>query len=186
MRINLIRHGKTRGNAEKRYIGRTDEPLSAEGISELEAISYPPCSRLVVSPMKRCIMTADIIYPRMEKLICPDFAEIDFGRFEGKNYLELSGDADYQKWIDSGGTLPFPAGEDIRDFKRRCIDGFNKLRQQLPHEAVVSMVVHGGTIMALLEHFLLPSTDYYDNQCANGHGFIVEHDGNHMRRIADI
>ena len=31
MQALLIRHGKTPGNEERRYIGRTDEPLSARG-----------------------------------------------------------------------------------------------------------------------------------------------------------
>ena len=31
MRIDLIRHGMTRGNEERRYIGITDEPLSERG-----------------------------------------------------------------------------------------------------------------------------------------------------------
>lgn len=35
MIVYLIRHGKTKGNLEKRYVGRTDEELSEEGIREL-------------------------------------------------------------------------------------------------------------------------------------------------------
>lgn len=186
MIINLIRHGKTKGNAEKRYIGVTDEPLSREGMSELTETAYPQCDILVVSPMKRCIMTADIIYPHMEKRICSDFTEIDFGRFEGKNYLELSGDEDYQKWIDSGGILPFPEGEDASDFRQRCVSGFMKLYEELPRESVISMIIHGGTIMSLLERFSDPPSGYYDNQCPNGHGYTVDFDGISMRRIAEI
>ena len=186
MILNLIRHGKTQGNAEKRYIGRTDEPLSDEGSSELRNICYPPCDILAASPMKRCLMTADIIYPDMEKLICPELIEIDFGRFEGKNYIELSGDEDYQKWIESGGTLPFPDGEDVNSFKKRCIDGFIRLYNELPHDCKLSLIVHGGTIMSLMERFLLPPCSYYDNQCGNGHGYIVDFDGEHMRRIGEI
>ena len=35
LRVDLIRHGQTGGNAEKRYVGRTDEPLCPEGILKL-------------------------------------------------------------------------------------------------------------------------------------------------------
>ena len=35
MDIYLIRHGKTVGNREGRYIGSTDEPLSSDGRREL-------------------------------------------------------------------------------------------------------------------------------------------------------
>ncbi|MBQ2202679.1 MAG: histidine phosphatase family protein, partial [Clostridia bacterium] len=31
MRIKLIRHGTTAGNAARRYVGKTDEPLCPEG-----------------------------------------------------------------------------------------------------------------------------------------------------------
>ena len=186
MIINLIRHGKTKGNSQKRYIGRTDEPLCEAGISELNNICYPPCDVLAVSPMKRCIMTADVIYPHMEMIICPELTEIDFGSFEGKNYIELSENADYQNWIDSGGTLPFPGGEDLTSFKNRSIDGFMKLYSELPKNCKLSLIVHGGTIMSLMEHFSFPASSYYDNQCGNGHGFIVDFDGKSMRRTGEI
>ena len=35
MKLIFIRHGKTAGNLERRYIGRTDEPLCDEGIAEI-------------------------------------------------------------------------------------------------------------------------------------------------------
>ena len=186
MRLNLIRHGMTKGNEEKRYIGRTDEPLSEAGIAELRKIRYPECSELIVSPMKRCIMTAEIIYPHMSMKLCPEFAEIDFGKFEGRNYLELSDDPDYRKWIDSGGSLPFPGGEDIIDFKRRCICEFENICEEISADSVVSLIVHGGTIMSIMEKYLFPPCSYYDNQCGNGHGFIVDFDGVNMRRISEI
>ena len=34
-RIDLIRHGRTKGNEERRYVGRTDEGLSPAGRQEL-------------------------------------------------------------------------------------------------------------------------------------------------------
>ena len=40
MELYLIRHGKTKGNGEGRYIGSTDEPLSAEGRRELTEVLW--------------------------------------------------------------------------------------------------------------------------------------------------
>ena len=68
MRILFIRHGLTEGNLTKKYIGSTDQPLCSEGISELKKKSFERCSLLVCSPMKRCIQTADIIFPGQEKI----------------------------------------------------------------------------------------------------------------------
>lgn len=109
MKINFIRHGLTKSNAEKRYISRTDEGLSDAGRKQLEK-PYPDCDIVVCSLMKRCLETTKLIYPDKNIITDNDLTECDFGSFEGKNYDELNGDEYYQKWIDSGGTLPFPDG----------------------------------------------------------------------------
>ena len=94
MKIVLIRHGATKGNLEKRYIGRTDEDLCGEGIKKLKedtcAGIYPPAQAVFSSPMKRCLSTAECIYPVQTPQIVWDFRECDFGLFEGKNYKELA------------------------------------------------------------------------------------------------
>ncbi len=115
MEIYLIRHGKTRGNLEGRYIGSTDEPLCPQGRSELAERKnkgiFPPVAYVFSSPLKRCLETAKIFFP--DRKVCPidGLRECDFGDFENKNYQELAEDFRYQRWIDSNGTLPFPAGE---------------------------------------------------------------------------
>ena len=177
MRIDFIRHGKTAGNEELRYVGRTDEALSFSGISELVNINYPPCGILISSPMKRCIQTAQLIFPDKEPIICDELRECDFGDFEGRNYLELSMDSRYQRWIDSGGEDAFPNGESPDEFKKRCIDGFLECVKDVSDDGVVTFMVHGGTIMAVLEHFAQPHRSYYDWHIANGHGYITEFDG---------
>lgn len=178
MKINFIRHGKTVGNLEKRYIGRTDEPLCAEGIEEIKNIKYPSCDVIVSSPMKRCIQTAEIIYPKRTVLIYNDLRECDFGDFEDRNYVELSGNPDYQKWIDSNGTGTFPNGENPYDFRRRCTETFLKAVGRCSvvyYGKNITFVVHGGTIMSVMAKFAVPKRDYYDFQVENGHGFVTEY-----------
>ena len=91
------------GTIEKRYIGTTDEPLCDTGTAQIQeymsAGCYPKVQALYVSPLKRCSQTAAFIYPDMKQIIVQDFRECDFGKFEGKNYKELTGDEYYQKWI---------------------------------------------------------------------------------------
>ena len=132
--VYLIRHGATNANREHRYLGRTEEPLSEEGREELKAFQrqglYPePASlqALFVSPMERCRETAELLFGDYEQYIIPEFREMDFGLFEGKNYQDLQGDARYQAWIDSNGTLPFPEGESREDFIARCRRGFEEM-----------------------------------------------------------
>ena len=73
--------------------------------------------------MLRCRQTKEIIYGDQSCQIIEKWKEINFGNFEGKTYLELNGNKDYQRWIDSGGTLPFPDGESREEFILRCRAG---------------------------------------------------------------
>ena len=183
MRIYFIRHGMTAGNLEKRYIGRTDEPLCDEGRKQTASNSLPRCELLVCSPMKRCTETAEILFPAQEPLICEALRECDFGDFEGKNYAELSGDERYQRWIDSGGTLPFPNGESPDDFRERCRTAFSQIMEGYRTAESAAFVVHGGTIMAVLSRYAVPHREYFDWQCANGHGYCGVYDG---EKITDL
>lgn len=182
MELLLIRHGRTAGNEAHRYIGSTEEPLSAAGIRALltakEQGKYPPADLLLVSPMERCIQTAELLYGgAAEQRIIPELREMDFGLFEGKNYKELSEDAAlsplYQQWIDSGGEQAFPEGESRDGFIRRVTQGFLQAVQELPPDKysgeIIACVVHGGTIMAILSAF--GPGEYYDYQLGNGEGY---------------
>ena len=131
IKLVFIRHGATKANKEHRYLGTTDESLSLEGVRALEkekcAGSYPDVDYLMSSPMKRCLETAEILYPYKEPIIIPEWMEMDFGAFEGKNYLDLQDDERYQAWIDSDGMLPFPEGESRKMFIKRCEQGLYRM-----------------------------------------------------------
>lgn len=171
----LLRHGATKGNAEKRYIGRkTDEPLSEEGAAEISCVKDVAEESLVfTSPLLRARQTADIMFPSLRKIVIEDLSETDFGRFEGKNYKELSGDADYQRFIDSEGTIAFPEGESPEDFKRRSFKGFEDSIKKAGELNCRELwiVAHGGTIMSVLSQ--LTGKNYYDFMCPCGKGFEI-------------
>lgn len=179
MKWVLIRHGQTQGNIEHRYIGcGTDEPLCAQGIEMLKRRVYPSVQRVFASPMKRCRETAAMLYPDIQPEIIEDFRECDFGAFENKSYQELDGRADYQAWIDSGGELPFPGGESRAAFALRCANAFEVLTRRNIREDC-ALVVHGGTIMAIMERFAVPKGSYYDFQVPNGAGYVLHEDGSY-------
>ena len=180
--ILLIRHGITISNKEHRYLGRTDEALSEEGkdalLKQKNENNYPEIELLFTSPMKRCIETAKLLYPDLQPMIVPEWEEIDFGAFEGKNYQDLKDDVRYQEWIDSNGTLPFPEGESRENFIKRCEGGFQKVlesckdlseRQNQGKQKKIGAIVHGGVIMALLSTYY--GGEYFDYQVPNGEGY---------------
>ena len=117
-------------------------------------------------------------FPGKKLNIIDELAECDFGEFENKNYQELDGNEHYQSWIDSGGLLPFPGGESREEFKRRNVTGFQKavngcLRNGI---SLAALVVHGGTIMNVMEEYADEDRSFYDWHVQNGKGYEVEID----------
>ncbi|MCM1049747.1 MAG: histidine phosphatase family protein [Clostridiales bacterium] len=192
----LIRHGATKANEEHRYLGKTNEPLAEKGREILKSYKakklYPDVDYLFSSPMRRCIDTAKIIYPSLTPIVIPEWEEIDFGRFEYKNYEELKNDAQYQKWIDSQGVLDFPEGERRADFMQRCKSGFIKMCNELNKAAVkdgkkdimAGMVVHGGTIMSIMS--LYAGGNYFDYQVLNGRGYVCSMENINGGEMLDV
>lgn len=171
----MIRHGATKGNMEYRYVGSTDEGLLLESVASLRKKTMPKVDEVYVSPMKRCRETARILYGEQRQIVVDAFRECDFGRFEYCNYKELNGDAAYQRFIDTMGKCGFPGGEDRKAFQERCVKEFDKIvRSKESHKDAVAMVVHGGTIMAVLDHYSQPHKEYYEWRIENESGFVME------------
>ena len=182
MELILIRHLKTPGNEKRQYIGSTEEDLSEQEVlnfkQKYKIDSYPQVEQVIVSPMKRCIQTAELIYPKNQITQEELLKECDFGIFEGKTYEDLKDRAEYQAWLDSGGTIAFPEGEEQKEFRSRCVRGMLRQVDRLCKENVESaaFVVHGGTIMAVMEAFSEEKKSYYDWQVGNGEGVLGKMD----------
>ena len=112
-------------------------------------------------------------FPGSGQVVCDKMRECDFGLFEGKNYQELTGNPKYQSWIDSGGTKAFPGGEDPMEFRKRCVCGFEEMMEKMikGKRKKIAFVVHGGTIMSVMEAFDPEKKEFYHWQVKNGKGF---------------
>lgn len=189
----FIRHGYTSSNLAGKYLGKTDEELSKAGITELKnnlASKYDFVNqghvRFFFGPMKRCRQTAqalnnDVIWETVE-----EFTEIDFGDFEGLSYKELSGNDNYQKWIDSNGEIPFPNGEAKDNFIERSMKGFTKIKNLITENEKVCCVLHGGNIMAILSS--ITKEEYYSFQVKPGRGYhcLIDIDKLELIEIEEI
>ncbi len=171
----LIRHGMTEGNRYGRYIGVTDEPLCEKGREFLQNMSYPAPQAVYISPLVRCRETARILFPDHSLHTVEELAECDFGDFENKNYQELAGNPDYQEWIESGGMLPFPNGESREAFRRRNLKGFQKAAAGCIRNGIfrAALVIHGGTIMNIMEEYADVHRPFYEWHVKNGGGYRV-------------
>lgn len=188
MKVYFIRHFATRGNLEGRYVGRTDEgiqPVCKQDLSRIaDWTNHTKRPDIIYSsPMKRCQETCELFFPKQSYVTIPDLREIDFGEFEYKSYEELNGNTEYQHFIDSNGRIPFPKAENTLEFRKRCVNAFRGIIKEARKKDYkkIALVVHGGTIMAILEAFSNPHQDYFSWQVQNGSGYIgrieEEHEG---------
>lgn len=197
LNLFLFRHGSTQGNLDGRYAGSTDEDLCDIGIDEVnksrnlllagnnveaslfKKFQMKGCA-IFVSPMKRALHTADILFPSAEKIVIDDFAEMRFGLFENRSAEEMSKDSFigplYKAWVDGNciGKCPGDNGESKEEFSNRVCSAFENLCISLKNEHNLKdgdnlvIVSHGGTIMALLERFSKEKKNYFEWRTAHG------------------
>lgn len=175
MSLLLFRHGKTQWNQEGRYLGRTDQPLCPQGRDELIAWRGAAPRAVYTSPLLRCRQTAQILFPGRELRSVPGWEEMDFGIFEGHTWQELAADPEtgYQAWVDGECQGSIPQGESKDVFCLRVTDAFWRLVQTEELDGT-ALVVHGGTIMALLEVLGEPRQPFYHWHCGNGAGWEAQ------------
>lgn len=170
MKIYLIRHSMTPGNALHRYIGKTDDPLSEEGVRLAESSGGSSTLQSVyVTPLRRTQQTAAILFPNAEQIVVDGLREMDFGVFENRSADEMENDAVYRAWVDADCVPPCPEGESLTGFAARICESFAplilSLREQGAEKAV--FVVHGGTVMSVLQKYARPEMSYFDCMMKN-------------------
>ncbi len=155
-KVYLVRHGEPEEGYTKRFLGRLDPGLSAEGIlqakriaSRVAALSPSACW---TSPLRRASETADIVAQAcgLQPVINDLLLEIDFGLLEGLNFEQAS--ALYPGITDSWQALSsdfsFPEGENFTAFNRRVGQLADQVREA-PDESPL-LVAHGGLLRGLL------------------------------------
>jgi probable phosphoglycerate mutase len=156
----LVRHGDTRQDQIRRYIGRTNLPLNAAGRAQARALQKQmadiPFARIYSSDLRRCLETARIIGgPRgssIRKL--PALREINLGEWDGQTMSGISQrfpEEFHRRGLDLPGFRP-PGGESFEDLQARVVPAFLDVitRTQGP----LLVIAHAGVNRAILCHIL--------------------------------
>lgn len=175
MLVYLLRHGLTEYNAEKRYQGQRDIPLSAQGRAQLRRADIEP-KVVYVSTLQRTQQTARVLFPCAKLVAVDGLKEMNFGSFEGRNYIEMEHDPDYLAWVAANCESQCPDGERKDEFSQRICATFAALvdKALADGEPMLVILAHGGTQMAAMERFALPHRDYYDWCGPNAGGFVLD------------
>ena len=140
MRILLARHGETPWNAEGRYQGQIDIPLSPIGEAQAQALGARLASvditRAVASPLSRAQLTAQLALgaDRAGMLQTePDLQEIAHGEWEGLLASEINekDPSRLKAWREEPDTVLMPGGESLRLVLERSWRGLARAAEGL-------------------------------------------------------
>ncbi len=175
MELILMRHGTTRGNLERRFIGSLDVDVLPQGLelARRVGLTLPAVEHIYRSPLRRCLQTAEQLWPGVEMTVIDELRETDFGPFEGKNHEELKDDPLYQAWLTEQDYSKMPVGESAQQVVERVSRGLARVAEDAARRSFrrVGVVSHGGALMGLLSKYGRPQREYYAWMCPNCGGF---------------
>lgn len=171
MRILLARHGETPWNAEGRYQGQVDIPLSEVGESQARALGARlkavRIDRAIASPLSRARRTAALALgeARAAMLTLDEgLAEIAHGEWEGLLASEIHArDPERMRaWREMPQTVQMPGGESLQEVFERAWPAFARACEGLDDGATVLVVAHDAVNRALLCRVLgMPLSNFW-------------------------
>ena len=160
MRIVLARHGETAWNAEGRYQGQEDIPLSPVGQAQAVSLGLRleslPIDRAVASPLSRARVTAELALGadragRMQ--LDPGLAEINHGSWEGllAGEIHARDPERLRAWREQPDTVRMPdGGESLQDVFDRAWDALARAVDGLTGEQTLLVVAHDAVNRVIL------------------------------------
>jgi len=163
MRILLARHGETPWNAEGRYQGQEDIPLSPVGERQArllgERLRDVRIDRAVSSPLSRAHRTAQLALGEARApMLTTDagFMEIAHGTWEGLLAREIA-ESDPERlraWRDAPDTVQMPGGESLGQVFHRSWEALAASAHGLGDDDTLLVVAHDAVNRVLLCHVL--------------------------------
>ena len=157
LRLLLVRHGETIWNAQQRFQGHSDVPLSEVGRAQALALAATLRSRTIdavyASDLCRATETAEILMKERNLPITqtPALRELAFGRWEGLTYdeIQIAYPAELQAWLADRVHVAPTDGESLAQLEGRVRPIFGQLRREHADETIL-IVSHGGPLQLLL------------------------------------
>jgi broad specificity phosphatase PhoE len=160
VRILLLRHGQSTWNAEGRWQGWADPPLSPAGreqadragaaiATRLATAGGPGVARVVSSDLRRARETAQIVARHLgagEPEVDSGLRERDVGEFSGLTRAEI--EARWPGLLAGPGPHAAPGAEPLEAFTERVLAALRRVTEPWP----VLAVTHGGAIRAVERH----------------------------------
>ena len=153
--VYLARHGESDWNAESRFQGHSDRPLTSLGRQQAETLADELAATAALdaiysSPLRRAFDTAVAVGDRLglEPVAVTDLREVDVGGWTGLSRAEVQErfpDA-FARWLDGGEG--WTDGESYAEMSARVLAAILRIAAAHPGRPVL-VVSHGGPIRAV-------------------------------------
>ncbi len=178
-RLYLIRHGESTWNAERRWQGATDPPLSGAGRAQAlrvgEALRAVPVQAVYSSPLERAMETAAAVAAAHTLTAEPVAAlrEMAFGEWESllSEEVEQRFGPLLREWWKRPEQTRIPGAEPLDAARARVMAALRAIMARHAGERVV-VVAHGGVNkLIVLSTLGAPLSSFWrikqDNACVN-------------------
>jgi alpha-ribazole phosphatase len=194
LHLMLVRHGETEWNAQRRYQGQSDVPLSELGVRQAklvaERLAGHEIDAVYASDLKRARETAQIIVKKNGLNVSsePRLRELKFGILEGLTFDEAQ--IQYPEmiaaWLSDFHQTP-QGGETIEAFHERLVSLLDDLRREHDEQTVL-LVAHGGPLSEILRIVLELSPEkrwYLELENASLSEVLISEDFVSLKRLND-
>ena len=161
MRLYVARHGQTQWNAENKVCGRTDQPLTAVGVAQAEALAEKASELgidlVIASPLQRAYRMGQILADRCGAQLQVDdrLIEQDYGIFEGVDRQNPDFLANKRQF-----AVRYPGGESMMDLAGRIYPLLAEIREKYPEKTVL-LACHGGVCRMIRTYFVPMTNEEY-------------------------
>jgi len=158
--VLLLRHGDSRQDHLKRYVGHMDSSLNETGRAQAERLGHElaeiPFAGFYCSTLRRSRETAQHIAGKraVGVIPVPELREISMGLWDGLSMEEvrLIFPDEYRRRGEDPAQHAAPGGESFVDLQKRIIPAFYEIMHE--GEGPILIVGHAGVNRVLLAHFL--------------------------------
>lgn len=155
MKLHVVRHGQTKENENKIFMGHQNGTLTSLGKQQMEETAQKLVGTKFVhmfsSDLQRCVDSAEILkeyYPNTPLTFTSALREANLGVFQGKHYDEV----DWDSLGDDVMNRKPKGGESLNEVRERVSNFIQELLERHSNDTLL-LVTHGGIVRQLLSMF---------------------------------